>query len=83
MIAPLKEEINKISKMLVENTDECFCVNLENDDSGSHYVLYLVEDSVPAILINSKMFELKLSKHHMIIFLEEDRVHSKRKNNEK
>ncbi len=83
MTPQLKEEVSKIKSMLVENTEECFCVNLESDDAGTHYVLYLVRNSVSSELINSKMFELKLSKHHMIIFLEEDRVNDRRNRNER
>jgi len=83
MTPKLKDEVGKISNMLVESTDECFCIKLESDCAGTHYVLYLVKNSVRPGLINSKMFELKLSKHHMIIFLEKDRIHSKRTENER
>ena len=82
MILRLKKEIDKIKKMLVDNTDECFCVSLENDDAGSHYTLYLVKDSISSILVNQKIKDLNLSKHHVIIFFEEERVHIKRKENE-
>tara|TARA_A100001515_G_scaffold142522_1_gene141515 strand:+ start:288 stop:539 length:252 start_codon:yes stop_codon:yes gene_type:complete len=79
----LREEISKIKKMLVENTEECFCVKLESDDAGNHYVLYLVKDSIRPNVVNKNMFNLKLSKHHMLIFLDEERVHIKRRENEK
>lgn len=82
MISRLKKEIDKIGKMLVDNTEECFCVRLENDDAGSHYTLYLVKNSISSILVNQKMRDLNLSKHHVVIFFEEERVHMKRKENE-
>ena len=78
-----KKEIGMIGRMLVESTDECFCVKLESDDAGSHYTLYLVNDSVAPSLINANMRDLNLSKHHVIIYLEEERVHNKRKENER
>ena len=78
-----RQEISMIRKMLVENTDECFCVKTEIDDAGLHYVLYLVKGSVTSSLINFKMSELQLTKRHMIIFLEEDYVHIKREENER
>jgi len=83
MILAIREEIGKIKRMLVDVTDECFCVKLENDDAGSHYVLYLVKDSIHPDNVNKHMFKLKLSKHHMIVLLDEERVHAKRKENER
>ena len=81
MNSVIKEDIAVIKKMLVDNTDECFCVNLESDDAGTHYTLYLVKDSISTQLVNLRMSELKLSKHHVVIFLDEERVEIQRKRN--
>ena len=78
-----KEEIGAIGQMLVESTEECFCVRLESDDAGNHYTLYLVENSADSFLINKRMKDLSLSKHHVIIYLDEERVNVKRKENDR
>ena len=75
-----KNELERIRKTLVENTDECFAVRVESDDTGAHYMLYLVKESIDLGILRAELRSLSLSKRVLIALCDEEFVQTRREN---
>lgn len=72
----IKDQITMIKKVLVDFTDECFNVRLENDDAGTHITIYIAEDKDLYELRKSLQL-LDLTKHCVIVIANKDYVASR------
>jgi len=62
----LLDEIKAITEVVVDNIDTEFSVERENDDGGSHYVIYLAKD-ICVKSLRKALDKLKLNKHYLIM----------------
>ena len=76
----LNETIGLVKNVVIENTDQCFSVEIHTDSSGAHYTLYLIKDSIDLIELRRNLSDLGLKRRYVIIFSSEDKIKLRSKN---
>ena len=78
-MATLNENLTLVKGVVIENTEQCFSVEIQSDSSGGHYTIYLVKDSCDIIKLRRDLESLSLHKRFVIIFSNEEKIKSRSK----
>tara|TARA_B100000287_G_C19957180_1_gene512935 strand:+ start:93 stop:335 length:243 start_codon:yes stop_codon:yes gene_type:complete len=71
----LSDRLLDINSVVAECTDECFFVNVENDCSGAHYAIYVVNETIHNLsFFRDKLDSIDLKKRYIIILSNQEKI---------